>query len=128
MSKVLIGLLVLLGLAFFFSSRDSARFQAMTPAEQYEERCKQNWKAPTMAESSLRQFLNVADIPRFEVVDHLKIVRSERNATNDCLFTVEGHITFKNESGGQSRRFARVVVGPKRGDNDNWLMFAIDVR
>lgn len=128
MSKVLLVVLALLGMAFFFSSRDSSRFQAMTPAEQYEERCKQNWKAPTMAESSLRQFLNVADTPRFEVVDHLKIVRSERNAANDCLFTVEGHITFKNENGGQSRRFARVVVGPKRGDNDNWLMFSIDVR
>lgn len=107
--------------------RDSSRFQAMTPAEQYEERCKQSWRASTMATSSLRQHLNIADTPKFEQLDS-KIVRSERNATNDCLFTVEGHITFKNENGGQSRRFARVVVGPKRGDNDNWLMFAIDVR
>ncbi len=127
MSKVLIVVLALLGMAFFFSSRDSARFKALSPAEQYEERCKQSWMASTMATSSLRQHLSIADTPKFEQLDN-KIVRSERNAANDCLFTVEGHITFKNENGGQSRRYARVVVGPKRGDNDNWLMFSIDVR
>lgn len=80
-----------------------------------------------MAASSLRKRLNIVDTPKFEISDSRKIVRSERNAANDCLFTVEGHITFKNESGGQSRRMARVVLGPKRGDNDSWLIFSVDV-
>lgn len=83
--------------------------------------------ASTMAANSLRQYLNIADTPKFVELDS-KIVRSERNATNDCLLTIETHITFKNENGGQSRRYARFVVGPKRGDNAHWRMLAIDVR
>lgn len=120
----LVGIAAFIGWSYY---RDTSRFNALSPAEQYEEHCKQDWRAPSVAASSLRERLNIVDTPKFEVSDVGKIVRSERNAANDCLFTVEGRITFKNESGGQSRRMARVVLGPKRGDTANWFVFAVDV-
>lgn len=128
MSKVLAGFLVLLGMAFFFSSRDSARFQALSPAEQYEERCRYGAMASTMAAEFIRLHLNIVESPKFETFNVEKLVKKERNAANDCIFTIEDHVIFKNESGGQSRRHARVAVTPTRGDNNRWNLVSILVR
>jgi hypothetical protein len=127
MSKILGGFVVLLAFAVYFGTRENARFNALPPAAQYEERCKQDAMASAMAASRLRQHLNIVDTPKFEEWGLQRYVKPSRNTANDCLFTVEGHITFKNENGGQSRRMARVVLGPKRGDNDSWLIFSVDV-
>ncbi len=57
MPKALDDFLALLGMAFIFSSPDSARFPASSPAEQYEERCRSHCRAselPSIARSPCR--------------------------------------------------------------------------
>ncbi len=84
--------------------------------------------ASAMARSFLRQHLNIVDTPKFEEWNLQRYVKPSRNATNDCLFTVEGHTTFKNETGGQSRALAHIVVAPLRASSERWSLLSINER
>ncbi len=121
----LVGIVAFVGWSYY---RDTSRFDALSPAEKYEETCKHDAMASAMARSFLRQHLNIVDTPKFEEWNLQRYVKPSRNATNDCLFTVEGQVTFKNEAGGQSRALAHIVVAPLRANPDRWSMLSIYVR
>jgi hypothetical protein len=121
--------LAFIGYVAFKANQDDNRFQALSLAEQYEERCKYPTAVTVMAAEFIRLHLNLVEAPKFEQWNAQRAVSEKRNAANDCVFTVEDHIIFKNENGGQTRRHARVVVTPTRGsDKNRWSLLSIDVR
>jgi hypothetical protein len=118
----------IVGVLFFIGQRETTRFQSLSPTAQYEERCRNSGMAVSMALTSIRLHLNIVDTPKFEQWGFDKFVKQDRNAANNCVFTIEDFVTFKNENGGQSRRHARVVLTPNRAEASGWILLSIAVR
>lgn len=118
MSKALDGFLALLGMAFIFSSPDSARFPASSPAEQYEERCRSHWRAserPSIARwrcrlqaRSRRSTLNSGGLDQVSDADRLA-------ACAPCLLAPQAPFPmhpFEDAFGAQPIRATGWIVDP----------------
>ncbi len=127
--KIFFGILILVGVFYLvgqLADREAQRFQALSTEQKYRELCEDEIGALVMAQQSAQRRLNIVDFPKLETTQTFK----PRTVNGDCIFTIVGPIIYKNEFGGQSRKYMNVVLTPDRSElrKDHWSVLSVEVR